>query len=77
MAARHIPYKGVGLMMTDFIGGQAQIGVQALPSIQALPKSGALRAIFTAAPQRLAAVPDIPTFVEQGLPHDVRVVTRR
>ena len=66
--AKHIPYKGVGPMLTDLIGGQVDFGVLALPSIQAHLKSGALRAIGTAAPQRLAAAPEIPTFVEQGLP---------
>jgi tripartite-type tricarboxylate transporter receptor subunit TctC len=66
--ARHIPYKGVGPMLTDLIGGQVQIGVAALPSVQQHIKSGALRAIGTGAPQRLAAAPDIPTMVEQGLP---------
>jgi tripartite-type tricarboxylate transporter receptor subunit TctC len=67
--ARHIPYKGVGPMVTDLIGGQVDFGVLALPSIQGHLKSGALRAIGTSSPQRLAAAPDIPTFVEQGLPH--------
>ncbi|WP_293997101.1 Bug family tripartite tricarboxylate transporter substrate binding protein [Sphaerotilus sp.] len=66
--ARHIPYKGVGPMLTDLIGGQVQIGVAALPSVQQHIKSGALRAIGTGAAQRLAAAPDIPTLVEQGMP---------
>ena len=56
-------------MVTDLIGGQVDFGVLALPSIQGHLKSGALRAIGTSSPQRLAAAPDIPTFVEQGLPH--------
>lgn len=66
--ARHIPYKGVGPMLTDLMGGQVDIGVLALPSIQAQLKSGTLRAIGTSSAQRLAAAPDIPTFAEQGLP---------
>jgi len=66
--AKHIPYKGVGPMLTDLIGGQVEIGVLALPSVQAHLKSGALRAIGTSSAQRLAAAPDIPTFAEQGLP---------
>jgi len=67
--AKHIPYKGVGPMITDLIGGQVEIGVLALPSIQAHLKSGALRAIGTSSAQRLAAAPDIATFAEQGLPN--------
>jgi tripartite-type tricarboxylate transporter receptor subunit TctC len=66
--ARHIPYKGVGPMLTDLIGGQVQMGVAALPSVQQHLKSGALRAIGTGTAQRLAAAPDIPTMVEQGMP---------
>jgi len=69
--AKHIPYKGVGPMVTDLIGGQVDFGVLALPSIQAHLKSGALRAIGTSSKARLTAAPDIPTFVEQGLPNYV------
>ena len=65
--ARHIPYKGVGPMLTDVIGGQVQFATAALPSVQQHLKSGALRAIGVATGQRVAAAPDIPTFVEQGL----------
>jgi tripartite-type tricarboxylate transporter receptor subunit TctC len=66
--AKHIPYKGVGPMVTDLIGGQVDFGVLALPAIQAHLKSGALRAIGTSSKARLAAAPEIPTFAEQGLP---------
>jgi tripartite-type tricarboxylate transporter receptor subunit TctC len=65
--SRHVPYKGVGPMLTDLIGGQVQFATAALPSVQAHIKSGALRAIGVATAQRVAAAPDIPTFVEQGL----------
>ena len=69
--ARHIPYKGVGPMVTDLIGGQVDFGTAALPSLQGHLKSGALRAIGIATAQRTAAAPDIPTFVEQGMPNYV------
>ena len=68
VTARHIPYKGVGPMVTDLIGGQVEFGTVALPSVQQHIKSGALRAIGMCGAQRSAAAPDIPTFVEQGLP---------
>ena len=67
--ARHIPYKGVGPMLTDLIGGQVDFATAALPSVQPHLKSGALRAIGVATAQRVAAAPEIPTFVEQGLPN--------
>ncbi len=66
--ARHIPYKGVGPMITDLIGGQVDFATAALPSVQQHLKSGALKAIGIATAQRSPAAPDIPTFVEQGVP---------
>ena len=66
-SARHIPYKGVGPMVTDLIGGQIDFGTLALPSVQQHIKSGALRAIGMGGAQRTPAAPEIPTFVEQGL----------
>ncbi len=67
VSARHIPYKGVGPMLTDLIGGQVDFAAAALPSIQPHLRSGALRAIGVATAQRTPAAPEIPTFVEQGL----------
>jgi len=66
--ARHIPYKGVGPMVTDLIGGQIEFATLALPSVQAHIKSGALRAIGATGAQRTAAAPDIATVAEQGTP---------
>lgn len=65
--ARHIPYKGVGPMVTDLIGGQLDFATAALPSVQAHIKSGALRPIGLMPAQRTPAAPDIATFAEQGL----------
>ncbi len=67
VSARHIPYKGVGPMVTDLLGGQIDFAVLALPSIQSHIKSGALRAIGVCSEKRTPAAPDIPTFAEQGL----------
>jgi tripartite-type tricarboxylate transporter receptor subunit TctC len=66
-SARHIPYKGVGPMVTDLMGGQIDFATAALPSVQGQIKSGALRAIGLLAPQRVAAAPEILPFAEQGL----------
>ena len=67
--ATHVPYKGVGPMLTDLIGGQVEMGTLSLPSIQQHLKSGALRAIGTGTAQRLPAAPEIPTMSEQGMPN--------
>jgi tripartite-type tricarboxylate transporter receptor subunit TctC len=69
--ATHVPYKGVGPMVTDLIGGQVQFGAVALPSVQGQLKGGQLKAIGMATRERVAAAPEIPTFVEQGLPNYV------
>ncbi len=66
--AKHVPYKGVGPLLTDLIGGHVEMATLALPSIQQHLKSGALRAIGVGAAKRLPAAPDIPTMVEQGMP---------
>jgi tripartite-type tricarboxylate transporter receptor subunit TctC len=65
--ARHIPYKGVGPMVSDLLGGQVDFAAAALPSVQGHIKSGALRPIGLFPAQRTPAAPDIPTFAEQGL----------
>ena len=43
--AKHIPYKGVGPMLTDLLGGQVDFATSSLPSVQQHIKSGALRAL--------------------------------
>lgn len=68
LKARHIPYKGVGPMVTDLLGGQIDFAVAALPSVQQHIKSGALKAMGMCGDKRTPAAADIPTFVEQGLP---------
>ena len=68
VGARHIPYKGVGPMVTDLLGGQIDFAVVATPSVLQHIKSGALRAIGMCGDKRTASLPEVPTFVEQGLP---------
>jgi tripartite-type tricarboxylate transporter receptor subunit TctC len=65
---KHIPYKGVGPMIADLIGGQVEMGVVAVPAVQGHLKSGALRAIGVMGKQRVPSLPDVPTIAEQGFP---------
>lgn len=65
---KHIPYKGMGPMIADIIGGQVEMGVGAVPAVQGHLKSGALRAIGVMGKQRVASLPDVPTIGEQGFP---------
>ncbi len=68
LSARHIPYRGVGPMMTDLIGGQVDIGVLSLPSVLPQLQSGALVAVGECGARRNAVLPQLPTLREQGLP---------
>ena len=62
----HVPYKGEQPAITDVIGGSLDVTfaspVGAKPQVQA----GKLKAIGMTGPQRSAAMPDVPTFAEQG-----------
>lgn len=64
---KHIPYKGVGPMVADLLGGQVDFAAAALPSVQGHIASGKLRPIGVFPAQRTPAAPAIPAFAEQGL----------
>lgn len=63
-----VPYKTSGADLTDTIAGHVQITFNYWSVLEPLVKAGKLRVIAVAAPTRLAAVPDVPTFAEAGVP---------
>jgi tripartite-type tricarboxylate transporter receptor subunit TctC len=65
----HVPYKGVNLAMNDVMAGQVQLVVIGIPAALPFIKAGRLRALAVVAPKRLAAIPEVPTAAEAGLPN--------
>src|ERR1035437_10325557 len=63
-----VTYKGTGPLTTDLLGGHVMLAFNTLPPAIGNIKAGKLRAIAVAAPQRLAAIPDVPTTAESGMP---------
>jgi len=66
-----VPYKGTGPLTTDLLGGHIKLAFNTLPPAIGNIKAGAIRAIAVAAPERLAAIPDVPTTKEAGLALDI------
>lgn len=64
----HIPYKGSGPATTDLLGGRVEMSFQIPITVIPMIKAGKLRPIAVTGNTRLAAIPDVPTFTEAGLP---------
>lgn len=62
----HVPYKGAAPALADLMGGQIPLFLDPPPNLIQPAKAGRIRLIGVASDKRLAALPDVPTFVEQG-----------
>jgi len=64
----HIPYKGMGQVLADVMGGGIQFAFANTPNAVPLVKAGKLRAIAVAHDTRVHQLPEVPTVAEQGFP---------
>lgn len=64
----HVPYKGAAPAVQDLVAGQIDGLVDNPPLVLPHIKSGTIKALAWAAPQRMAILPDVPTAAEAGLP---------
>lgn len=65
---RQVPYRGSGPAMNDLVGGQIDAMCDSAPTVVPQVQAKTVRALVTAQDSRLAAVPDVPTASEAGLP---------
>ncbi|MGQ0525190.1 MAG: Bug family tripartite tricarboxylate transporter substrate binding protein [Betaproteobacteria bacterium] len=66
--AVHVPYKGTGPAITELIGGQVQMMITGVVALMPHVKSGKLRGLGVTSAKRVAALPDLPTVAESGVP---------
>ena len=64
----HVPYKGGAPALNDLMGGQIDVIFDSVPSSAPLVQGGKIKALAIAGDRRSETLPDVPTFVEAGLP---------
>jgi tripartite-type tricarboxylate transporter receptor subunit TctC len=63
----HVPYKGTAPALTDLMGGQVDLFFDNVSSSLAQHRAGKIRIMAVAGPERLSALPEVPTLDESGL----------
>jgi len=63
----HVPYRNIANYTPDFLAAQVPLGFQFLPNVLGMLKSGGARALAVTSPQRMTALPDVPTAAEAGV----------
>jgi tripartite-type tricarboxylate transporter receptor subunit TctC len=69
LSLTHVPYRNIAQYTTDLIAGAVPLGFQWLPNVLAALGSGGAKALAVANKTRMAALPNVPTTAEAGVPH--------
>jgi tripartite-type tricarboxylate transporter receptor subunit TctC len=64
----HVPYKGLSGAQTDLIGGQVQVMIATFNSLLPFAKAGKIKMLAVTGSKRSDLLPEVPTFLEQGIP---------
>jgi tripartite-type tricarboxylate transporter receptor subunit TctC len=64
----HVPYKGMSPALTDLMAGRIDYMIDNVGLLSQQVAAGKIRALAITGPRRIAAVPDVPTMAEAGLP---------
>ena len=64
----HVPYRGTAQFLPDLLSGRVPMSIDSVPAHLANIRAGKTRALAVASASRSAALPDVPTFAEAGLP---------
>ena len=64
----HVPYKGAAIAMTAMLSGEVDVVVSTVPATIPHITAGRLRGLAVLAPDRVSALPNIPTSAEAGMP---------
>ncbi len=67
----HVPFKGSGPALAATLSGEVEIMLSGPPAVVNLAQAGRLRVLATSGTKRTPVLPDVPTFIESGLPIDV------
>jgi tripartite-type tricarboxylate transporter receptor subunit TctC len=62
----YVPYKGAAQAMTDLLAGQTHMTIEGVTTLLPHLQSGKVRALAVMTPQRIPALPDVPTMIESG-----------
>jgi tripartite-type tricarboxylate transporter receptor subunit TctC len=62
-----VPYRGDGPVVQDLVAGQIPAGIGSIGAMMQYARDGRLRIIAVSGPSRLQTLPNVPTYVEQGL----------